>query len=319
VLGFALSWLFAAATLPAASVTVTRGSGAEGCRDANVIAQRVDSILHRQALVSGEEPPRGIDIQVQFTRTKEGMFVATVRTSGLKAGERVLRDRSATCDALSEAVSVGIALLLDSAAHDDGEAAPTKASPPAPHHETTPPVDSAPAASRTGPSTRQVRGRLGLVVGGGYGLAGSPLLVGSQLGFAAGGLRVELGLLASLPSSSSYRAGEVKTSLLFANARVCYLLGPSVRLGPCVGFGLGRVRGEGNGFDEAFRTDLLWTAGGLGLIAEAPLLRGLSAGLAATLWVPLRRQTFSVENAGIAWESKAVAGVLSAALNVELF
>jgi hypothetical protein len=54
------------------------------------------------------------------------------------------------------------------------------------------------------------------------------------------------------------------------------------------------------------------------LTAEAPLSPRIYGGLGATLWVPLRRQTFSVENGGIAWESKPVAGVLTGTLGFEL-
>jgi hypothetical protein len=64
---------------------------------------------------------------------------------------------------------------------------------------------------------------------------------------------------------------------------------------------------------------LPWTAGGLGLAAETHVSRGLFWSFGATLWVPTRRQTFSVQNAGIAWESKPLAGTLSAGLGAELF
>ena len=70
---------------------------------------------------------------------------------------------------------------------------------------------------------------------------------------------------------------------------------------------------------ETQTTSLPWTAGGLGLGAEAPLGQRLFVSLAATLWVPTRRQTFSVENAGIAWESKPVAAIVGAGLGVALF
>jgi hypothetical protein len=57
----------------------------------------------------------------------------------------------------------------------------------------------------------------------------------------------------------------------------------------------------------------------LGLAAQTPLGSRLFAAFGATLWVPTRRQTFSVQNSGIAWESKPLAGVVSAGLGARLF
>jgi hypothetical protein len=101
--------------------------------------------------------------------------------------------------------------------------------------------------------------------------------------------------------------------------RACWLVGPGPTVGPCAELGIGRLRGTGEGFEQSQPSNLLWSGGGLGLGAEAPLGRSVYCRLGATLWVPTRRQTFSVQNAGIAWESKPVAGVLSAALALALF
>lgn len=271
--------------------------------------------------MAGDEASHAIELDVRFERDGEGVFTAVVRSHGRKVGERKLHDRSATCDALSEAVSVSIALLLDGAAHDDSAESRADSEPSPLASAAAPPVDASPTTRNAVPSEptgEPFRARVGLAVGGGYGLGGSALLGGGQLGVALSGLRLELGGLASLPSSAAYHAGEVKTSLLLGHLRACYLLGRSFAVGPCAVFGVGRLRGEGRGFDQAFRSDLLWTAAGLGLTAESRLTRRLYGAVGATLWVPLRRQTFSVEYAGIAWESRPVAGVLTATLGFEL-
>jgi hypothetical protein len=92
----------------------------------------------------------------------------------------------------------------------------------------------------------------------------------------------------------------VRTSLLFASLRGCYLRGLDVVLGPCAQLAVGRLKGEGSGYSEGLTTSLPWLAVGLGLATEARLGSRLFVTLEATLWVPTQRQTFSVQNAGIA-------------------
>lgn len=320
MLGPLLTWLLAVAHQPAASVAIVRQPGTEACDDASATAERVNVILRRQALDATDAAQRLIRIEVTYERSADGVLVATVHSRGRKAGQRVLRDRSATCGALSEAVGVAIALLLDSAAHDETEAAPDAEARPPAAAPTAAATSSASADDARQAPRRGWQARVALGAGGGYGLSGSAAPVGNaHVGIASGGVRLELGALASLPSSTAYGAGEVRTSLLFGDVRACYLLGRAFTLGPCAVFGVGRLRGDGHGFDKPLQSNLLWTAGGLGLAGEAALGSFFYGTAGATLWVPLRRQTFSVENAGIAWESKPIAGVLAVGLGARLF
>jgi hypothetical protein len=320
----ALLWLLPAdIPVPAAdaSLRVTRDAGSESCADEDALKGRVSAILKRQSWAEAAQGVR-VDFDVRFARAEDGAFVAKVAARGDKVGQRLLRDQSPHCDALSQAVSVAIALLLDSAKseHDSAteatnERKPTAAAaPPAP----TPEPDAEPARDQT--DTEGLSGRFSLGGGAGYGLGGSGTLLGeASLGLGAGRFRFALSGFATLPTSHEYRAGNVRTSLLFGSARGCYLVGRGFLLGPCVELGVGRLRGEGTGFEQAQPSNLLWTAGALGLAAEAPLAGRLFLRLGATLWVPTRRHSFSVQNAGIAWESKPVGGVLSAALGLTLF
>jgi hypothetical protein len=165
-----------------------------------------------------------------------------------------------------------------------------------------------------------VQARASLELGGGYGLGGAGAFLGiGRLGISHGRWLFDLGALGSLPSETSFERGAVRTSVLFGSARACYLLGQSWRVAPCVQLGVGRLRGEGSGYGQTLSASLPWLASGLGLAGEAPLGRSLFASFSATLWVPTRRQTFSVENAGIAWESKPIAGLLSAGVGFRLF
>lgn len=321
----ALLWLLPAvapAEPAAASLRVTRDGGSESCTDEHDLKQRVSAILRRQSWADAGQGVR-VDFDVQFSRADDGAFAANVEARGSKQGRRRLRDQSPTCEALSQAVSVAIALLLDSAKAEHDRAATATATSESKPAATASPTPTEPDTStpRAGSAhATGVNARILLGGGGGYGLGGSGTLLGeASLGLGAGRWRFALSGFATLPASHEYRSGSVRTSLQFGSLGGCYLVGRGLLLGPCLELGVGRLRGEGAGFERAQPSNLLWTAGGLGLGAEAPLAGPLFLRLGATLWVPTRRHSFSVQNAGIAWESKPVAGSLSAALGLSLF
>ena len=300
-----------------ARLTVEGEPGAERCPDQHDLAARVEAIL-RRPLGKGE-PASALAIEVRFQRTSDGTFVARVTTRGLKPGQRLLRDTDPTCSGLGEAVSVAIALLLDSALNDGGEAGahvepePSIALPP------PPPTDAVVAPSAPSPS-RRWQPLVSLEAGGSYGLGGSGSLLGfGRLGVRHGGWLFDLGAGGTLPAERAFGGGSVETSLVFASLRACYLIGRSPSVGPCLQLGAGRLHGEGGGYGRVQGSSLPWTAGSVGLAAETQLGAGFFATFGAALWMSTRRQTFSVENAGIAWESEPVAGAATAGLGVTVF
>lgn len=318
-LALLLPWPVAAAPsrhLPA-RLQVEKAAGAERCLDQPELEHRVEDILQRPLADAGA----ALTVDVRFERTANA-FDARVTASGSKSGQRWLHDTSPTCDALGEAVSVTIALLLDDARPDQDAPVLDTGTPP----ENAPAPVTASPASDTHPGTvrdlyaRRWSARASLEVGGGYGLGGSGAGLGlGRLGARRGGWLLDLAAAGTLPSEQSFERGRVRTSLLFGNVRACYLIGRSRLVGPCAQLGVGRLRGAGDGYGQVQAASLPWTAMGLGLAGETPLVGSLYLAYAATLWVPTRRQTFSVENVGIAWESKPVAGLLTAGLGVALF
>jgi hypothetical protein len=60
-------------------------------------------------------------MRAEFARRGEG-YEATLRMSGVREGERVLRDHGASCEALADAVAVTTALLLDASKSEAGAA-----------------------------------------------------------------------------------------------------------------------------------------------------------------------------------------------------
>jgi hypothetical protein len=297
--------------------------GAEVCPDQRVLAARVEAILQRPA---GTEIAAALAIDVRFERAPDGAFVARVTTHGLKPGQRMLRDTDPTCSALGEAVSVAIALLLDSALKEDGDADP-KANPEAGTSTRTPmstatstPSPVVTVAPSAGSESRRWKPRASIEAGGSYGLGGDGSLLGfGRLGVQRDSWLFDVGAGGPLPTEQSYGGGSVETSLVFASLRACYLMGRSLAVGPCLQLGAGRLHGEGGGYGQVQSSSLPWTAGGAGLAGEAPLGSGFFVTVGVSVWVSTRRQTFSVENRGIAWESRPVAGAAAAGLGVTVF
>lgn len=295
---------------------VQREAGAAPCDDREQLARRVAAILGRSASAAGRNGE--LVITVRFAREGDAL-VAQVSASGPKPGVRTLRDAGPSCQGLSEAVAVAIALLSDDA---QASSAPFASPPPpatAPEAARTPALaDAAPPP----PEAARWQPHATLSAAAGYGLGGA----GTWLGVARVGARdahwvLDLGVAASLPTRASFEGGAVQTSLWFSMARGCYLLaaGRSLEVGPCAQLGVGRLRGAGDDYGEARSANLLWTAMSLGLGAEVRLGPHASLTLEGSLWLPLERHTFSVQNRGIAWESKPIAGLLGAGLALRAF
>lgn len=305
---------------PAPRLTVTREPEAEACADQSALSERVESILHRPFAALAKQ---ALIIDVTFERGPDGAFIAHVVSRGAKPGERRLRDKSPTCGPLSEATAVAVALLVDTAQASAPTAAETPEAPPprAPPPKTTPPPtedEQAGAGNTTAPG--RFRGRFALELGGSYGLAALAAPAGSaHLGFGYGGWLLDLSGQAGLGSEHDFAGGKVTTSLVLGAARLCYELGRSATIAPCAALAVGRLRGVGSGYEPALDSNLLWLAAGLGLSGTVPVFGPWFLAADATWWVPTRRQSFSVQNAGIAWESKPVAGALLAGVGVTLF
>lgn len=318
----------AAAEPVTAGLTVERAEPAvvsAGCDDRAKLERRLASILRRPA-TGGAVGARPLDIRVRFERDGNEL-VARVAASGSKVGVRTLRDVGPSCEALSEGVAVAVALLLDNSDSDSDsdERERSSAEGPQPSPTATAPGQNdlaeapratPPAAPSASSSPWQVRATLSAAAS--YGLAGTWLGLG-RLGARNEHWLLDLGVSGSLPVTRRYDDGDVSTSLLFGSVRGCYLLGWSVALGPCAQIGVGRVLGSGDGYGETREVGLLWSAASLGLGAELPLAPRVSVSLEASLWLPLQRLTFSVQNRGTAWESKLAAGLLGGGLTVRLF
>jgi hypothetical protein len=303
------------------ALTVDRSPEAIDCPDGGDLMARVEHILQRPLPNPDRSPqPVRLHISVHFAK-RSTEYTAALEFRGPKTGERHLLDRSESCEALADAVSVTIALALDREL--EPSAPPTTAraerSAPAPAPSVTSRTDS--ATPKPVPSARAWDVRA-LIEGGptfGFGkpaafALGQHLLVRFRRGWLLG-----VGANAVLPTTTDAGAGGVRTSSVFGSVRGCYLWGGSYSLGPCALFGAGRLHGVGLDFSEPRSDDLTWTAVGAGLLAEGPLWGWVVWGLSGTLWVPLRSLTFSVENAGVVWRSSPVSGAICLGVGVHFW
>ena len=325
-----------------ATIAVELGERASDCPDASQLTTQVERILQR-SLAQGA-PADQLEVQVRFGRTGDEYW-ANVLSRGPKPGERSLHDRSATCAPLAEAVSVTIALLLDKelerragsdsadgngttngASDGSGHAAATEPPKSTPTKPARPDPQSAtePASSRARAESVPLELRASLEGGGVSGLVGqTSALLAEDLGVRwQRSFILDGGFNAILPGTTQFGDGSVRTTLLFASARACYVWGRSFSVGPCASFGVGRLQGIGIDYNQVKSKNLTWTAAGAGVVAEGPVWGRVFWGLSGTLWLPTHRSSFSVQTAtqgvGTAWESSAFAGSVALRLGFRI-
>jgi hypothetical protein len=283
-----------------ATILVARTPEARDCPDADQIAARVERIVGRP-ISAPEGTPNALVVRLEFSR-RGRTYEATVRLSGAREGERVLRDEEPTCDALVDAVAAATAVLLD----------------PSDHPRSTPPDTlPRPNAARSWPAF-WMSGRFGAATG----------LVGGPTWIASGTLEGSLGALTSIELGASMTgarandlgAGAVEVRLWYIELGGFHsVTGPSFRLGPCLQLLGGALQGRGEGYPSSSSASLPWFALGGGLRAEAVVGSDLRLGVRAVGLVPTRKHSFSIGYVGTAHESSPVAGVAELILAVKFW
>jgi hypothetical protein len=315
--GAAILVLLRAALVVAAPLTadlgVERAAGAEDCPDASALEAMIARILDapvgaRPIGAAGGE----VRASVAFSRSAAG-YQATLRLSGAKEGQRTLTDTGPRCAALGRAVSITMALVLDTGE----ELAP----PPAPSVTVVAAIaPPPPPAPRTLTS-----GVLSLTGGPAFGVVGPPSVTGGVELDVGVGRRLHLQVSGQYvaPRSTAFDMGAVNVGLLTAGLGICGVLNDpeaSVHVGVCAWGARGRLRGSGTGFPAANEAHALtyWGVGG-GLQVHGPLTRRFILGAEADVLIPVRSYTFSVGNRGVAFQSDGVAGMLHLAVGFEIW
>jgi hypothetical protein len=283
-----------------AVVSVARASGAEGCPDTERLTELVGRLAGPSA--GGASQAARTAVRVDFSRTEDG-YQATLRFSGAREGERTLRDEGATCEALANAVAVTTALLLDASA--------------------SPPTSDADSSDRSQRATVHpldwwISSRLGAasgVVGGPTWLAG-----GAAEASIAGLGSFELGGHLSGSRKSDLGDGGVRVRLWYLELGAFRsLTGETARMGPCLLFAGGQIRGTAEGYPISSSASLTWLAVGAGVRGEVGLGASWRLGVRAIALLPTRKESLSVAYVGTPYQSSLAGGLAEVALSVKVW
>jgi hypothetical protein len=140
---------------------------------------------------------------------------------------------------------------------------------------------------------------------------GSATLAG-QAGISVAQWHMGLGVFGTIPQDIALGPGTVHESIIGGVASICFAPVQSApwSLDVCSGGYLGRLNAEGRGYSTNTEQGRSWVA----IPLEAGLTYGtgaFGAELAGAAIFPVERQNFKIDNLGVAYESKAVAAMLS--------
>jgi hypothetical protein len=211
------------------------------------------------------------------------------------AGERNLA--GASCQSLSEAATLTLALLLNPEAKI--EAAPEPTPPPSAKKVIVPP--DTPTAERTWP---QPVWHVGALAGLQVGVLSEPSpWFGLSLGVALNrfSLRLVPGFTPPQNLSSQSRSGAGgRLWLVSGSALGCFAaLEKQVTLIPCLGVNLVRLHGKGWGMRDVHEASVYWTSAELALLAALPLGRVVRLELWGLGLLPLYKSSVYLDEAGL--------------------
>src|SRR5204862_5615076 len=139
--------------------------------------------------------------------------------------------------------------------------------------------------------------------------------IGRRLSMEAGGRHV-------LARSSALDPGEVRVSLDAAVLRLCAAVAGverALEARVCAAGAAGVLRGEGAGYPTSIAASSAWLAAGGGLDGRWRLDDRWLLVLGAEALAPLRQDTFSVQNRGVAFRSSAVSWTMRLGVAVRVW
>lgn len=324
-LAAAFAWAFAllvaalARAQPAAlhevPLLVQRAPAASDCPDATALAERVNELVGRKALVAMGTPGQSFAFEIQFYKADEG-YTAIMLAAGRS---RQLEDPGPTCAGLSDALALTLAILVDA---DEAPPAPPPPPPPAKKAAPAPtfvPPPLPPPAPTEGPRL------LGSpLVGVSTGLSGDAVPA-AILAFdlrVFGPLSIALGF-AWMPSQDFALApGHVEVQLLHGQLAGCLsswrVLG-RVRLGACLQLDVGAIRGKGVGYDTTGEVTRPWTALGLLGLLDVPVAGPFYWSSRLSALVVTQQEGFRIDRVGVAFDPAPVGLLVATGVGVRFF
>lgn len=281
-------------------LSVERPADAVGCPDAPAVAAALRELTGREVVTT--EAGAGAGERWLVTVRREGAgYEAVVRVEGARSGERRLSAPGVACGELREAIAVTIALVLDHALVLE-----------------PPRAKAAPARPEKASWGVSAEGRVGAAIGLLDGV-GALVALGVDAGPRPGRLTFGVGAFGVSPSTVAYDQGTIDLSLFGAYLRACRELvgAPRALRGGLCALGLGgALGGKGRGYPGNNRQAYTpWVAPGVSALLRGPLAGDFGWSLAATGYLPLLRNSFSVGNRGLAYETAPVAASLEAGVS----
>jgi hypothetical protein len=279
---------------------VERHDRAAACPDAPSLRTATEALLDSAPLTSETL------IRVEFERSG-ARFAAHLSRQGTEGGSRKISGHD-DCATLAQAVATALAVMLETRLPAAPQPAPSSAEPPAP-------ARPRPVQRRSSAPTN----RFGLAAEGGIAWEimerGAPFLAVSGA-LQQSGLRASLGGLWVPSQSLEFGPGEVELEFVGASTRLCFrfVRTRAADFWSCSGMVAGVLSARATGYTENAQQARPWLALPLELSVSSStepddaLPFGWRAG--ATLLVPARRHTFSVQGLGRAVEPAPIAGLI---------
>jgi hypothetical protein len=290
-------------------LSVTRDEATTTCPEAVALRRAVERLVDEPV----PHPKETVEVRFAF---EAGQFVARLGAGGTRAETRELRDRNADCKPLAQAVVTALALWLEAETEtpleeelavtplvaDNPSAAPTESLAPIELPAAEPAPSSGPRLS--------LGGQVG--VGAGWGAAPG-LLLGAQLALELSYLRLGLGAQWLPSQTERVPPGEIDVELRTLSVQACgrfFQLGPVDAWG-CSGLWGGTLSAAARGYTSDSTRAEPWFAVPVELMLSGnffPRARwAAQPRLGATLLIPTRHQTFSIEGIGTVVDPDPVA------------
>jgi hypothetical protein len=317
--GAAVSLSVSAGAQPAAlrevPLVVQRAPAASGCSDANALAERVNTLVGRKALVAAADSGSGFAFDVQILKSEEG-FTAIVLAAGRS---RQLEDPGPTCGSLSEALAATLAILVDA---DDTP--PPSAPPPPPPRPAPAPVIVPPPTRPPPPPSYGPRFLVSPIVAVSSGLSGVAV---PALALAAdvrvyGPFSVLAGFTWTPSQSYELAPGHVDVQLLFGQLGACastWRLFGSSRLGGCFQVNVGGIGGKGVGYLTTKEVVRPWTSFALTAMLDVPIVDRFFWSSRLSGFVVVPQEGFQVDNVGVAFDPPPVALLAGTGVGVRFY
>lgn len=315
---FAMAAVLSARSASAAEIRVDRSKGAEACPD--------PAKFEARARESAKSSSR--DVDVRFARTRTG-YASSIRTSDGMV--RAIED--VACDALADATLVIVRLALDVESAPPETTTTTAAEPVTASSQSpslSPASSSAASASadRVEPSPAANRERtngIELLAGGavaaGLGVSfGKGARVGAAWMFDHQRWSIGVTGLALAPETRSFENGTVEIGLLGGGLEGCgrtATTSGALAGALCARGEMFRLSGSANGFARNEEHARPLATMGFALRGKLRIARPLGAFAELAASVPLARERFAIDGAGIIYDPPIVAASAAAGLSVD--